>query len=145
MQAVPNSEEAREHFQDAAKQYVISANALPVDDECHACQCIIALQCMTCTEFCSDLLAIAVEAYWRRGSSLSLTLGACRRIQDSVEKARYLWGSRGKASSPEIRMCMAFYDEWGERVLKGEVSLDLVANPEVRIRFSRPQRLLICD
>ncbi|KZP28930.1 hypothetical protein FIBSPDRAFT_927324 [Athelia psychrophila] len=99
LQAVPGSEEAREHFQDAARQYVSSANALPADDECHA-----------------YYLAIAVEAYWRRGSSLSVTLVACRRIHDSVEKARYLWGSRGKGSSPEIRMCMAFQDEWEERI-----------------------------
>jgi hypothetical protein len=80
----------------------------------------------------TDFLAISAEAYWRRGTALRVTLPLCERIREGFKESAYIWEAhyKNKGSAP-IDQCLAFYEEWNERVAKGEVTLDYEAKHEV--------------
>jgi hypothetical protein len=107
-------DEARKHFTEAAKNYLESAETFPYDDEKHP-----------------YFLAIAVEAYWRRGTALRVTLPLCDRIRKGLAKSGYIWAAHyERSNSVSINQCLKFQEHWKKRVADGEVTMDYEAKPE---------------
>lgn len=80
-----------------------------------------------------DFLSIALEAYWRRGTALSVTLPLCDRIRQGFVNSAYIWGSyyKHKSSLFEIDQCLEFQQHWKKQVADGIVTMDYEAKLEV--------------
>lgn len=77
-----------------------------------------------------DFLAIALEAYWRHGTPLQVTLPLCERVRQSLAKATHIWEAYLKnGRNVTINQCLEFQDEWTKRVDQGEFSMGHMAKP----------------
>ena len=126
-------DEARKHFTEAAKNYLESAETFPYDDEKHPCKSEFTFRSLICSRNVRlDFLAIAVEAYWRRGTALRVTLPLCDRIRKGLAKSGYIWAAHyERGNSVSINQCLEFQEHWKKRVADGEVTMDYEAKPEV--------------
>ncbi|KAI0323069.1 hypothetical protein OF83DRAFT_1048116 [Amylostereum chailletii] len=116
-------------FEKAARMYVAAAEGFPVDDEKHA-----------------YFLAVAIDAFWHRGTPLEELLPLCKRIRDAIPEMKKIWEYSQMAHGRDamLKQALDFEDEYRGKLDRGECKLQDIARPLVKLhRSTRLWRLLI--
>jgi hypothetical protein len=113
--AEENDKKRQVIYAQAAKYYTDAAGSYFEDDEKHA-----------------YFLKIALDARWRSGSPLKVTLPLCARIRNAVTEMKKIWEFSADASivEPQYKVVFAFEKRFRTLLEDGKATLDDVARPE---------------
>ena len=129
------AKEARKHFAEAAKFYLLAAASFAKDDEKHVGK-QYPIYCTTClvhrkASF-EAFLSMAVQAHWRRGTSLRLTYLLSKRVWEDKAIAERIWLRRlTKGQDFVMDGVLSFKEDCDNAIASGKMTLDDVVQPEV--------------